>query len=277
MSIILGAKEAYNENSDLYKHLSNLRKHLTETYTTLRYLQDSSTNFSNGLKILDLGCGGGEFLLEALNHGADFVAGMDLSSSMISSASTLLASFPTTKYSLVTGNSFDNGMLLSTFPNVQFDNIIANWLISYAESPQILGDFFASCRTILKPGGRIFGICPNESLIERTQESLSKRHTITSKYEILNVENDFAYAKVTFVDPQSQENLFELNVNIYKKQCIRRLLEENGFEVLKLSPIEFSSEIVNYGFTPSDFRAYTEEIGVVYCFLAESKDIIKDS
>ena len=270
MSLTNTAKVNYNDHSTEYKNLYDIRKKLTEIYTSLKYLQEARSSSCSGLKILELGCGNGEFMLEALSQDAEYVSGMDLSDSMIISAENLLNQFPKSKYSLRVGNAFEPSALLSQYSHNEFSNIIANWLIGYAESPEVLGEFFASCRAILRPGGRIFGIFLNESVIDKTQESMEKMHSITSRHEIIQVFNDYASSKIYFLNPENGEDLFQVESNIFKKQCIRRLLEENGFEVLKISPLEYSDEIYKYGFTPGDFRAYTEEIGMVYCFLAVS-------
>ena len=54
------------------------------------------------------------------------------------------------------GNAFDQGLLQTLYNDIIFDNIIANWLINYAESVQVLQEFFLSCKILLKPGGNFW-------------------------------------------------------------------------------------------------------------------------
>ena len=163
---------------------------------------------------------------------------------------------------------FEPGLLESTYSGMKFDNITANWLIGYTGTVQRLSDFFAACKGILKPGGRILGICANDSLVENTQESLDKLNPKIVIYETLKKEDDFGTCKVTFLNPSNGEKMFESVHNVYSKQCIRRVLEENGYQVLRLGPLEVSDEISNHGMNSEEFRGHTEEIGVYNFFLA---------
>ena len=95
-------------------------------------------------------------------------------------------------------------------------------------------------------------------------------HIPVTRYEIVRVEEDFAVARVKFLNPADGKEMFEVSCNVVKRDCIRNLLKKSGFKILKLSPIEYSEEIEKYGFIPQQFRAHTDEIGIIYCFLAES-------
>ena len=128
MNISEASKEAYNSNSHLYKNVNTIKKKLSETYTTLKYLQNSSTSPASDLKILDLGCGGGEIMYEVLTSGSLFVSGLDISESMLSNASSLLQEFPNSSYSFQICNAFELGLLQTLYNDIIFDNIIANCL-----------------------------------------------------------------------------------------------------------------------------------------------------
>ena len=74
MSLNKTAKVNYNDHSTEYKNLYNTRKKLTEIYAYLKYLQETRSSSCSGLKIIDLGCGNGEFMLEALSWDAQYVS-----------------------------------------------------------------------------------------------------------------------------------------------------------------------------------------------------------
>lgn len=266
MNILENAKENYDGNGKLYKVMNNLKKELTETYTALKYCRSCSQPFN----VLDLGCGSGEVSRAVLEKGADFVVGIDLSSTMIESAEIILQSFEKSRYQLLVGNCFDSDLLVSSCPELKFDYIIANWLINYAESPEALKAFFVTCKKLLKPMGRIFGIYPNDSLIDHTEESHGKMALVSVNYEILGREQDFAPAKVKLLNSSTGETFMELLCNVFRKDFIRKTLEESGFEVEHIGPVDPSPEIEAHGFRLEEFRAYTDEIGVVSCFLAVS-------
>ena len=268
MDLATAAKVDYSNNVQNYKNFSTPKKKHAETYTILKSLQDSPTDCAKGLKILDIACGAGEFILEAFHNGAEFVAGLDISESMISTTRSLLAEFPESSYSLTVGNAFEPGLLESTYRDIKFDNITANWLIGYAGNVQILWDFFAGCKKILKSGGRISGICGNYSLVENTEESLGKLNPKIVHYEVLKREEEFATCKISFLNPNTGEKMFDTVHSVHSKQCIRRVLEENGYHVLRLGPLVVSDEIAEHGMTMHDFRGHTEEVGVYYSFLA---------
>ena len=190
---------------------------------------------------------------------------------MIISASVLLEKIPNSKFQLGIGNCFSSEFLLSNFSNIYFDNIVAAWLINYASSCEELKSLFVACRELLKPGGRFFGIMPNDSVIDRTQESLEKMETQTCEVEILEKEEDFASARLKFLKPGTKEIMLEVSNTIFRKDYVKKMLEESNFEVLRQNPIEISPDIEKFNYTKDNFRAYTEEIGTAYCFLAIAK------
>ena len=159
--------------------------------------------------------------------------------------------------------------MISSYNETKFDNIIANWLIGYAENFEMLKQFFIGCKNILKPDGRIFGIFANDSLIDNTEESMSKMHVKSSHYAILSKEQDFARADVTFLDMNTGAEMFKVQVNVFRKEVIRRALNEAGFDVVKLGPVEVSEKYEEHGYSLDQFRAYTDEIGIVNCFSAK--------
>ena len=265
------AKERYNQSGNDYVKRYSIKKLLSETYTSLKYLQDKSKNFAKDLRILDLGCGGGEFIIESLRHGARHVSGLDISETMIKAARANLLDYSAESYTLGLCDCLNPRELLNCIGDEKYDNIVANWLINYSEDYFQLVRFFKGCHQVLKPGGRVSGIFTNESVIEHTEEAMSKMQFKVSHYQILQKYEDFANARLQFLNPQTAEILFELNINIFTKNSVRKALEEANFEIIKIGPVEYSPDIADFNYSPEHFRAYTEEIGIEYCFVAVSR------
>ena len=104
-----------------------LSEDLCEIYTVFKFISTQlhyHSNCLNGLKILDLGCGSGENCSLALNHGAAFVAGLDLSSSIIQSAQSNFAkaSINQSKYFFAKANVFSSQSVELNLPPGQFEN-----------------------------------------------------------------------------------------------------------------------------------------------------------
>ena len=74
MSLTNTAKVNFNDHSTVQKNLYDIQKKLTEIYTYLKYLQETRSSSCSDLKILDLGCSNGEFMLEALSQDAEYVS-----------------------------------------------------------------------------------------------------------------------------------------------------------------------------------------------------------
>lgn len=269
MNISEEAKKHYDETGDQYRSLSIDKKYITEFYTTLKCLRDRTSNYAEGLRILDLACGCGELLLEFLKNGASFVSGMDISSTMISSSASTLAEIPPDRFSLHTGDCLSSETLESVYSSGKFDNITANWLINYSESVEKLLNFFKTCHGLLNPKGRVFCIFTNDSLIDHLEESESKVHIVTSYYKILEKFDTYARAQLQLINPKTSEIIIDTQVNIFRKNTLVKCLEEAGFRVLKIQPVEVREDYVEFGYTIDQFRAYNDEIGIVYYLLAE--------
>ncbi|OMJ77848.1 hypothetical protein SteCoe_22483 [Stentor coeruleus] len=269
MSMAEDAKKHYDESGDKYGSLSIDKKYLTELYTTLKCLRDHTSNYAEGLRILDLACGCGELLLEFLKNGASFVSGMDISSTMISASASTLAEISSDRFSLHIGDCLSSEVLESVYSSVKFDNITANWLINYSESVDKLRSFFKTCHGLLNPKGRIFCIFTNDSMIDNLEESESKVHIVTSYYKILEKFDTHAHAQLRLINPKTSEVIIDTQINIFRKNTIVQCLEETGFRVLRISPIDIRDDYAEFGYTIDQFRAYTDEIGIVYCLLAE--------
>jgi SAM-dependent methyltransferase len=88
-----------------------------------------------GRSVLDMGCGSGRYLIEALDRGASRVVGVDLAPEMLAIARDLIAPHPEAdRVELVCGN------LLDLRVAERFDLVIANGLFDYVGQAEALLD-----------------------------------------------------------------------------------------------------------------------------------------
>ncbi|WP_273404188.1 class I SAM-dependent methyltransferase [Actinobacillus porcinus] len=100
-----------------------------------------------GKKLLDLGCGTGEHLALYLEHGADFVVGMDLSEAMLTQAAQNLSQ-KRPRFSLYQSSMEQ----LNALPENDFDIITSSFAFHYVQDfPKLLADIKAK----LKPNGTL--------------------------------------------------------------------------------------------------------------------------
>ncbi len=98
-----------------------------------------------GRSVLDLGCGSGRYLVEALTRGADRVVGVDLAPEMLGIAADLIAEVPMNdRCELIAGDLFDLDF------GDPFDLVIANGLFDYVkDGPALLERAAAACSGVL--------------------------------------------------------------------------------------------------------------------------------
>ena len=195
---------------------------------------------------------------------------MDISESMLENCANLLQSIDPSKYTLKIGNIFNPDEVKLFCSEIKFDNIVSMWVLCYAETYEILASFFATCKELLKPNGKLFLVFSNESIIDFNKESHEKQKIKCVTHRIIRKEDDHAISSVNFTNLQTGEE-FEAVDRIWKKNTIRRALEETGFEILKLSPLEIDPKVLENQYTPDYFAEATDEIGLYYCALAISR------
>ena len=87
-----------------------------------------------GRSVLDVGCGSGRYLVEALSRGAGRVVGIDLAAEMVETARALVAGRSGADKG---GNRVElwTGDLMAYEPGARFDLVIANGLFDYLDAP----------------------------------------------------------------------------------------------------------------------------------------------
>lgn len=120
----------YKESNSGFEKLTDylLRRHYrARLEATFRYLGDIK-----GKSLLDVGCGPGVYLAEALKRGAAKVKGVDISSAMIKCARALLSNqYPEDKrWQLV------NQDIIGYRTQERFDVVLALGILEYLDSPE---------------------------------------------------------------------------------------------------------------------------------------------
>lgn len=127
-------------------------------------------------RVLDLACGTGFYSKKALDWGADYVVGVDVSSGMVQAAKDLLSKDDNKYHGRIkfeVGNVLDLGKLEGEPP---FDIVLGAWLLNYAGSLDELTSMFRTIAANLKDGGVFVGLTP--SAVEDV-DALARRWTET--------------------------------------------------------------------------------------------------
>ena len=143
----INMRDAWNRTSALYQHnhaIPTDSAHYgpwSPTENELRLLGDV-----RGLRILEVGCGGGQCAIAFAQQGAT-VAGLDLSDAQLDFARSLAADEGVT-VDWVHGNAED----LSAFKDGAWDVVFSAYALHYVAD---MARCLAECARVLRPGGRL--------------------------------------------------------------------------------------------------------------------------
>ena len=150
-------------------HISNL----SSTYT--KYIKRALKRIQNPTSFLDIGCGNGFMLKEALRIGFTNVFGIEPSSDAIAKAD------PNVRSIIRHANLEKN-----IFPDASFDMITMFQTLDHLPDPV---DSLTTCFRMLKPGGVMLSINHNEKSIQR--------FTLGEKSPIIDIEHTYLYNRKT--------------------------------------------------------------------------------
>lgn len=110
-------------------------------------------------RVLDLACGTGYYSKNVIDWGADYVLGIDISSSMVDAAKDLISQDDkyAGKVNFKVGNALNLGKLDGEEP---FDIVIGAWLLNYASNLDEMTNMFQSISANLKKGGVCVALTP---------------------------------------------------------------------------------------------------------------------
>ena len=171
-----------------------------------------------GLSVLDLACGYGLYMREAVNSGASHVIGVDISSEMISLAKTYQYD-ENSSIDFIISDVCDLGIVGS------FDIIIAAWLFNYADSAKKLKTMFKVAAANLKPSGKLI------AFIQSPLFDLNKGDFGKYGVKVLNQishENGYTYSAQFVTEPPIDFSGYSWSFDIYKQA-----ISEAGFKYSK--------------------------------------------
>ncbi|KUI72194.1 Ribosomal protein L11 methyltransferase [Cytospora mali] len=111
-------------------------------------------------RVLDLACGTGYYSKNAIDWGADYVLGVDISSGMVDAAKEMISQ--DARYADKVNFKVGDALCLGKVDGEeQFDIVIGAWLLNYASSLEEMTKMFESVSANLKNGGVYVGITPS--------------------------------------------------------------------------------------------------------------------
>ncbi|OMJ65880.1 hypothetical protein SteCoe_37478 [Stentor coeruleus] len=232
---------------------------LCEIYTVFKYISTGlhyNSNCLRGLKILDIGCGSGENCSLALSHGAEFVAGIDLSSSIIQEAQNNFSKanidnsrFLFAKANIFSMQSVEFNLPLCTFENF-FDRVMSCWTISQAKSITDVRELLFLSRRYIKPGGDIVILIVNPLIIANFPAVKELPRIQNLRLVDVIEDKDHFKLKSHILHPFTEEVLMEVNHNIYSIEQIKNVIHELGLQFKHSGNLELTQrdELARYPF-----------------------------
>ena len=180
------SNKLYNESSfDYSSELDGLTKSYSETLKEgIKLLENSKKNF------LEIGCGNGFMLLEALKLGFENVKGIEPSKDAISFADDKIKNF-------IQHGIFDENYI----ENEKYDLVFIAMIIEHVVDSN---KFLENIYNVLKPGGVVICICHNErhflaKILKENHPIINDEHVAVFNEKALNLifkKNKFSDVKV---------------------------------------------------------------------------------
>lgn len=138
-----------------------LYENFRDTLLPLLSRRDEKGDLHKPLRVLDLACGAGYHTKNALDWGADYVLGVDISPVMIKTAEKQLLSLglPRENYEFRVGDARELGKVW-TEETGPFDIVTGAWLLNYAANLDEVTKMFRTISSNLIEGGKFVGVLP---------------------------------------------------------------------------------------------------------------------
>jgi 2-polyprenyl-3-methyl-5-hydroxy-6-metoxy-1,4-benzoquinol methylase len=226
-----------------------LSEDLCEIYTIFKYISNGLVYHDSclsNLKILELGCGSGENCSIALNHGASFVMGIDLTTSVIQSAHTNFAkaSIDPSRYSFTKANLFSSQSLELSLPSASyenfFDRVMSCWLLSQAKSMHDVRELIAIAKKYVRPGGDIVLLIVNPMIIANFPAV--RQLPRVENFRLVDVLEDGDHFKMRsqILHPFTEEVIMEVTHNVFSIEQVKNTAGEIGLQIKHSGNLELS-------------------------------------
>jgi len=181
----------------------------------------------HGLAVLDLACGYGLYMREAVNSGASHVIGVDISSEMIALAKTYQYD-DSASVDFIISDVCDLGIIGS------FDIIIAAWLFNYADSIEKLKKMLQVAAANLKPTGKLVAFTQSPSF-NLTKGDFEK-YGVKVLHQKFN-ENGYTFSAQFVTEPPIDFSGYSWSIDIYQQA-----ISEAGFKHSQWQKLIISDE-----------------------------------
>lgn len=209
---------------------------------------------NTGKRVIDLGCGTGQLVIELLKIGYD-VIGIDNSPKMIAEARNLLAK---ELLRLDGSEIFQIRNCINQDITDRFDVVTAMGVLEYLEDDFA---FFKAINSLLKDKGFAFIECRNRlfNINSGNQYTLSESESGVLKELILQLDSIKKYS------PVSIEEIIEIQANVFKeiaenieKESDAKILTPGEIPVLK----EYPTKMVRGQYTPKKIEEFAKKVGL---------------
>lgn len=274
-------EENYNSNVEGYNSVkrSPMYRHFAE-HSIIKSISPNSAYSDDclfGMKILDLGCGSGRPTAHMLEKGASEVICVDISQGMIDDALNLISNlgFEPTRYSFLKGDCFSSLSMFEALPLEKYENyfdaIIGVFLICYAETIDILADFWKICNKLLKVGGKVSFISLNPILQTEfeTYERLLAHDYI--RIQNLRVINNLYVCDIAFAEKYSETINFIVQNRFFTEQMVNTTMARSFIRIIEAQGCDGDPKLFENGYISDGPLNTPGETNFSYLFVGQKE------
>lgn len=264
------------ENRSYYQELSTvtstvISQDLYEVLTVFQYISVNLTYSQTclrGLKVLEIGCGAGEYCKLALDHGAEFVLGLDLSSQQINSAKMNLVDSDTNEssYSFIRADYFHSSAIeigIVDKYSSYFDKAMSFWTLSMAKNFNELNEVIRNANKFIRDKGDAVFLVINPNIVEEFETFKDLPRIENMEFVSVEEYEDHFLLTSNVLEPNTGDAILKINYHVYSQVQLSKVFSDNNFEIKHSGPLDLTLED-NHLNVP--FKDLSKEISKSYSF-----------
>lgn len=230
--------DMYSSNAEAYAiNWFKTWRIYTEVYTIMKNVLDQDnftpTSFENKC-ILDMGCGGGNYIRHFLKCGAKRAVGIDLTPEFIQVANRLTKEpeYDSSRFSFYQANCSSLPEVIESLKNEpikKFDIVISTWVLNHASSIEELNSMLEVASHLTRADGTFISILVNARSFYNPDEDFEYTRQYGFILERCMEESSVNKRRVTFIDPDTGDYLFEVYDVLYNMQDLISAFNRNMF------------------------------------------------
>ena len=221
-----------------------------ELYTVFYYLSiniNYSSTCLTGLKVLEIGCGAGEYCKSALNHGAQFVLGLDISTYQINLAKMDFAEseVPESCYLFEKSDYLHEFAMCREIINrysSYFDKAMSFWTLSMAKNTSEVLEIVKNVFRLIKNKGDAVFLVVNPGIIEHFQTFKSLPRIENMEFTGVEECEDYFLLTCNILEPYSSEIFMEVKHNVYSLDQLKKIFSTFNLEIKHSGPLDLVPE-----------------------------------